>query len=91
LQNQAQDQETIMADNSFGEIIQPIHCRASASGDKTKFALTFTCQDRAPITVVLPVAGAAGLQRNLAQALYVLTGKPPSAAEVAVLEPVAAE
>jgi hypothetical protein len=91
LRNQAQDQETIMSDNSFGEIIQPIHCRASASGDKTKLALTFTCQDRAPITVMLPVAGAVSLQRNLTQALYILTAKPPAAAEVAAQEPVAAE
>jgi hypothetical protein len=40
---------------------------------------------------MLPVAGAAGLQRNLTQALYILTAKPPAAAEVAAQEPVAAE
>lgn len=78
-----------MSDNSFGEIIQPIHCRASASSDKTKLALTFQSQDRTPLTVVLPLAGAAGLQRSLAQAIYILTAKPP-AADAPVMQPVAA-
>jgi hypothetical protein len=36
------------------------------------------------------VAGAAILQRNLAQALYILTAKPP-AEDAPVQEPVAAE
>jgi hypothetical protein len=71
-----------MADNSFGEVILPIHCRASASADKTKLALTFECPDRTPITVMLPVAGAVVLQRNLTQALYILTAKPPTAAQL---------
>jgi hypothetical protein len=81
-----------MSDNSFGEIIQPVHCRASASSDKTKVALTFQCQDRAPITVMLPVAGAAVLQRNLAQAVFILRAKPPAAApEAPVQESMSAE
>jgi hypothetical protein len=79
-----------MSDNSFGEVIQPFHCRASAAGDKTKLALTFQCHGRPPLTVVLPVAGAAILQRNLAQALYILTAKPP-AEDAPVQQPVAAE
>jgi hypothetical protein len=66
-----------MSDNGFGEVIQPTHCRASGSRDKTKVALTFQCPDRGPITVVVPVVGAVGLQRNLTQALYLLTAKPP--------------
>ena len=78
-----------MSDNSFGEIIQPIHCRTSASGDKTRLALTFQSQDRTPLTVVLPLAGAAGLQRSLAQAIYILTAKPP-AADAPATQPVAA-
>lgn len=65
-----------MPDNNFGEIIQPLHCRASASGDKKNIALTFQSKDRQPVTVVLPVAGAVGLQRHLAQALYILTAQP---------------
>jgi hypothetical protein len=80
-----------MSDNSFGEIIQPFHCRASGSADKTTVALTFQCKDRTPVTVVIPLAGAVGLQRNLAQALYILTAKPPAAAEVPVQQAVAAE
>jgi hypothetical protein len=80
-----------MSDNSFGEIIQPSHCRASASGDKTRIALTFQRKDRSPFTIMLPLVGAAGLQRSLAQALYVLTAKPPAAAEAPAQETVAAE
>ena len=30
-----------MSDSNFGEIIQPLHCRASASRDKKNIALTF--------------------------------------------------
>ena len=81
-----------MSDNSFGEIIQPIHCRASASGDKSKVALTFQCKDRTPVTIILPIAGAAGLQRNLPQTLYILTAKPPApATEAPAPDVVAAE
>jgi hypothetical protein len=76
-----------MADNSFGEVILPIHCRASATADKTRLALTFQCPDRIPITLMLPLAGALGLQRNLAQALYILTAKPPAAAQAPAAEP----
>ena len=79
-----------MPDSNFGEVIQPFHCRASAAGDKTKLALTFQCHGRPPLTVILPVAGAAILQRNLAQALYILTAKPP-AEDAPVQQPVAAE
>jgi hypothetical protein len=81
-----------MSDNSFGEIIQPVHCRASASADKTKVALTFQCQERAPITVILPLRGAAILQRNLAQAIFILAARPPAAApEAPAPDSVAAE
>ena len=40
--------------------------------------------DRAPLTVILPLAGAPDLQRNLAQALYILTAKPPAAQDAPV-------
>jgi hypothetical protein len=80
-----------MSDNNFGEIIQPIHYRVSASADKTKIALTFQCPDRTPLTLMLPLAGGAALQRNLAQVVYILTAKPPAQADVPVEQPVAAE
>jgi hypothetical protein len=86
----SQDREATMPDNSFGEISLPLHCRVSASGDRKKVALTFQCPDRTPVTVVLPIAGAAGLQRKLAQALYILTAKPP-VADVPVADGPAAE
>jgi len=79
-----------MSDNSFGEIIQPNHCRASASVDKTRIALTFQCKDRTPITLMLPLVGAVDLQRGLAQALYMMVAKPPAAAETPAQEQVAA-
>ena len=62
-----------MTDRKQAQILHPTHCRASGSPDRTKLALTFLSQDHAPITLVLPVAGAAGLQRKLAQSLYLLT------------------
>ncbi len=79
-----------MSDKSLGEIIEPFHCLASGSADKTKVALTFQCHNRPAVTIVLPVAGAVSLQRNLAQALYILLAKPPAADEPAQA-PVAAE
>jgi hypothetical protein len=79
-----------MSDNSFGEIIQPNHCRASASLDKTRIALTFECKDRTPITLMLPLPGAVDLQRGLAQALFIMTAKPQAAAEIPAQEQVAA-
>jgi len=77
-----------MADNNFGEVIQPTHCSVSGSADKKRLALTFQCQDRTPLTLLLPLDGAIGLQRKLAQALYILTAKPP-AADAPAQEPVA--
>ena len=69
-----------MADYDPGEILHPRHCRVSASPDRSQLALTFDTQDRKPITVVLPVAGALGLQRNLAQTLYLITKMTGAAA-----------
>jgi hypothetical protein len=80
-----------MSDNNFGEVIQPTHCSVSASADKTRLALTFQCQDRTPLTLLLPLDGAIGLQRKLAQALYILTAKQPAAAaDAPAQEPAAA-
>jgi len=62
-----------MTDRRQAQFFHPTQCRASASPDRTKLALTFLSQDHAPITLVLPVAGAVGLQRKLAQSLYLLT------------------
>jgi hypothetical protein len=75
-----------MSANSFGEIIQPIQCHVSTAADKTKLAMTFQSQDRTPFTVMLPVADAAGFQRNLAQTIYILMAKPP-APHAATTEP----
>jgi hypothetical protein len=76
-----------MSNNSLGEIIQPFHCIASGTRDKANVALTFQCEDRTPVTIILPTAGAVILQRNLAQALYLLSAKAPAAA----VEPVPAQ
>ena len=61
-----------MSDNNLGEIIRPGHCRVSVSADKTELAFTFGSKERAPITMILPILGAAGLQRQLAQCLFIL-------------------
>jgi hypothetical protein len=65
-------QEITMANNNLGEVIRPDHCRVSVSTDKTELAFTFGSRERTPITMVLPILGAAGLQRQLAQCLYLL-------------------
>ena len=65
-----------MSQSDFGDLIQPRHCRVSASSDKTKLALTFRSDDRPPVTIVVPMAGAIGLQRQLAQGLFLLGARP---------------
>lgn len=65
-----------MSDYVLGEMIHPRHCRVSVSADKTQLALTFEGEDRTPLTFVLPLAGAVGLQRKLAQSLYILGVRP---------------
>lgn len=64
-----------MADE-LGETIYPRHCRVSVSQDKTQLALTFQSQDRTPLTIILPLLGAAGLQRKVAHCLYLLGVRP---------------
>ncbi len=66
-----------MSDISFGEMLRPLHCRVSVSEDKAHLALTFECKERTPVTIVLPMTGAVGLQRKLAQSLYLLGVRPP--------------
>src|SRR4051794_391084 len=70
----------MMADHDFGEILHPRHCRVSASPDGSQLALTFDTQDRTPVTIMLPMAGALGLQRNLAQTIYFITKMTRAAA-----------
>ena len=65
-----------MSDNNLGEIIRPRHCRVGVSADKKELAFTFGSEDRTPITMVLPILGAAGLQHQLAQCLYLLGVRP---------------
>ena len=67
-----------MSDVNFGEMLRPLHCRVSVSEDKAQLALTFECKDRPPVTIVLPMKGAVGLQRKLAQSLYMLGVRPPA-------------
>jgi hypothetical protein len=69
-------QEPAMSGASFGEVVRPRHCRVSVSTDKTQIALTFRTEDRTPVSIVLPLEGAAGLQRKLAQSLYLLGVRP---------------
>jgi hypothetical protein len=67
-----------MSEQNSGDFLYPRHCRVGVSPDKTQLALTFSSEDRAPLTVVLPVLGAASFQRNLAQCLYLLGVRPVS-------------
>ena len=70
-----------MSDINLGEVIRPRHCRVGVSADKTELAFTFAAEDRTPVTMVLPILGAAGLQRQLAQCLYLLGVRPAPARE----------
>ena len=65
-------QKVPMTDKNLGKVIRPDHCRVSVSADITELAFTFGSREQAPITMVLPIFGAAGLQRQLAQCLYIL-------------------
>jgi hypothetical protein len=65
-----------MSDQIPGEFLYPRHCRVGVSPDKSQIALTFSSEDRAALTVVLPLLGAASFQRNLAQCLYLLGVRP---------------
>jgi hypothetical protein len=80
-----------MSDVNFGEMLRPLHCRVSVSEDKAQLALTFECKDRPPVSIVLPMAGAVGLQRKLAQSLYILGVRPPAKPAQADVKPPQAE
>lgn len=58
--------------DDVGETIHPGHYRVSVSQDKAQLALTFHSQGRTPLTVILAMPGAAGLQRKIARSLYML-------------------
>ena len=79
-----------MSASNPGEIVRPRHCQVSATRDRKQVALTFRGEDHAPITVVLPVLGAAGLQHRLAQSLFLLGVRPAPRHTEAPVEPPAA-
>lgn len=58
--------------DDVGETIHPRDYRVSVSQDKAELALVFHSQGRTPLTVILAMPGAAGLQRKLARCLYML-------------------
>jgi hypothetical protein len=76
-------------------LLYPRHCRVSVSADKKQLAFTFSFMDQPPINIALPIEGAAGLQRNLAQCLFLLGVKlaprtePASSAQPAPDQPAA--
>ena len=78
-----------MSDNNLGEIIRPGHCRVSVSADTKELAFTFGSKERTPVTMILPILGAAGLQRQLAQCLYLLGVRPVTTQDKPVAEPAA--
>ena len=58
-----------MPDPQLGELLYPRHCRVGVSPDKKQLAFTYTAETHTPVTIVLPIEGAVGLQRQLAQCL----------------------
>ena len=65
-----------MSDVSFGEVVHPSHCRVSVSADRSRLALTFRGREQSPLTLLLPLLDAAGLQHKLAQSLHLLGVRP---------------
>jgi len=65
-----------MSDTKPEVVLYPTHCRVGVAQDKSSLAFTFTAEQREPVTIVLPLAGAVGLQRKLAQSLYLLGVRP---------------
>ena len=65
-----------MPDPQLGELLFPRHCRVGVSPDKKQLAFTYTAETHTPVTIVLPIEGAVGLQRQLAQCLYLLGVRP---------------
>ena len=68
-------------------VLYPTHCRVAVAQDKSSLAFTFTAEQREPVTIVLPLAGAVGLQRKLAQSLYLLGVRPLPAKSAAAAQP----
>ena len=73
-----------------GDVLHPRFCRVSASPDKTKLAFTFSSEERKPVTIILPIEGAVGLQRQLTQGLFLLGAKPAGGQGAPVTEQAAA-
>lgn len=71
-----------MSTDQAALILRPRHVQVSVSPEKTRLALTFRSDDQPPVTILLPVAGAAGLQRRLAQSLQLLGLQAPSPSPV---------
>ena len=63
-------------DPKLGEILYPRNCRVGVSPDKSQLAFTFTSPTHSPVTLVLPLAGAVGLQQKLARSLILLGVRP---------------
>ena len=70
-----------MTAQSLGEVFYPQYCRVSVSKDRSQLAFTFQGNDRSPLSIVLPMAGAAGFERQLAQCLFIVNSKPPELPE----------
>ena len=64
--------ETNMAQANLGSITHPTHCEVSGSSDCKQIALTFRGDGFAPVSIVLPVLGAAELQQKLFRSLLLL-------------------
>jgi hypothetical protein len=79
--------EETVADQKLGEILYPRNCRVGVSPDKSQLAFTFTSPTHSPITLVLPLAGAVGLQQKLARSLIMLGVQPlPSRRQAAAAQ-----
>jgi hypothetical protein len=63
-------------DPKLGKILYPRNCRVGVSPDKSQLAFTFTSPTHSPVTLVLPLAGAVGLQQKLARSLIMLGVQP---------------
>lgn len=79
-----------MSDAQMGNVLHPRHCRVSVSRDKSQLAFTFASNDVPPVSVVMSIKDAVGLQRRLAQTLFLLGVRPAAAEKSTKAQPDAA-
>jgi hypothetical protein len=80
--------EVSMLNDGLGELLHPRFCRVSVSSDKTQIVLTFQSPERTPLTIALPLIGAAELLHKVGASLHVLGVRAKPAHDTAATDAV---